>query len=185
MRLYLAILPPENITNDILRARERLGIETQNPPHVTLRSSFTTESYEALIDELQTIRTPPLTVTFEGYTLFDDQFLVLLAQKTPELMDLEARVLRIAEHHRISEEKPLRRPLEGRELEYLSTYGDPFVFERYTPHLTLAYEKPENCDVSRILELPISFSANSIAVIEKPDYEIRDRIPLVDEKQTI
>ena len=177
MRLYLALLPPADLTEHILEAQERLGIApTRNPPHLTLRGSFTTDSYDALVDELRTIRREPLTVTFEGYTVFDDTFLVLLAQKTPELMDLEAEVMRISERHRIREEKPFRRPLDEHEQHYLTTYGDPFVFERYTPHLTLAYEKPANCDVGSVLTLPLSFTADAISAVEKPDYTIRDTI---------
>ena len=175
MRLYLAVLPPEDITREINQIRKALGETTRNPPHVTLRSSFTTNTYEELVEDLKTIRTPPLTLTFEEYTLFDDEFLVLLARKAPELMGLEAQVVTIAERHRIRETVE-REGLDPMQQRYLETYGTPFVFEYYNPHLTLTSTKPEQHDVGRIL--PFSFRADAISIIEKRDYTIKDRIPL-------
>lgn len=181
MRLYIGILPPEPITERIREARRALGIEPiANPPHITLRSSFNTDSYESLVEDLRSISSEPVTITLDGYMTFADTFLVLTAQKNPELMELERQVMIISQKHRLPEEKHIHQPLEDKHLEYLRTYGDPFVLDLYTPHLTLAYSLPQQLDVETALSVPITFIAEDIALVEKPNYTIRARIDFAD-----
>lgn len=121
-------------------------------PHVTLfhaqLESLPLKDIKEILSEL--VKYEGINLTFNSIEIFGDKFLFWNIEKTDQLLSMHRQALGIAKYlnkDTVAKAKEEGLKMTTEELENIKRYGHPLVLDRFTPHITLAYD-------SRGIKLP-------------------------------
>jgi 2'-5' RNA ligase len=157
---------------------------SESPPHLTLRETFFTSTIEKIILEIkQNSFQFPINIKSIGYSIFDNSYLVLNFNNSPQLQKTHESIMNISQKY-IESFKPYKPigNLTSKQYNLLKKFNNPFSFEYYNPHSTIGkIEEKNNYEIEKILNsksLKKKFNFTSILIIDKQNKSIYEDILL-------
>ncbi|MBI4144554.1 2'-5' RNA ligase family protein [Candidatus Woesearchaeota archaeon] len=137
------------------------GSRPKAPIHITYRSPFTTNKIQETIEATKKTATlKRFETSTEKLKIFGRNALAFEIKQTKEMQELHERIMKETEN--------LRQDIKK----------DKFVFAKYKPHMTIAYDVAEE-KISELQKKPIKIAIDNICVLQKNEkWKIIERVNL-------
>ncbi|MGB3510088.1 MAG: 2'-5' RNA ligase family protein [Microcoleaceae cyanobacterium] len=176
--LFVALVPPENIQNQVTEIKEYFAIQynsshaLKSVPHITLQPPFRwpTENLAVLQECLKTFvqNCSAFSITLSGFAAFPPRVIYVNVVKTPELLKIQQDLIRFTETT-------------------LGIVHPPSKIRSFSPHVTVAFRDltKQNFRVAwsefqeRSLEFEFTASELTLLIHNSRRWDICDEFPFL------